>query len=110
MVGNELATCARYEIPIVLAVLDNASLAMVDDGMHRLYGRSAFAGVPPVDVVAYVESLGVPVVHATSESDFQRAADRAGNGPLVLYAQVDPAVRMANPREHGFQVGTAHAR
>jgi len=110
MVGNELATCARYEIPLVLTVLDNSSLAMVEDGMHRLYGRSGYAGVPSIDIVSYVESLGVPVIRITGPHDFQRAAAQAGSGPLVVYAEVDPEIRMANPREHGFQVGTARAR
>jgi acetolactate synthase-1/2/3 large subunit len=109
MVGNELATCARYDIPLVLAVLDNSSLAMVDHGMQRHYGRSNFAGVAHVDLCAYVSSLGVPIIDATSEDDFHEAVERSGRRPLVIYAAVDPDVRAANPREHGFQVGTAHA-
>jgi acetolactate synthase I/II/III large subunit len=109
MVGNELATCARYEIPLVLAVLDNASLAMVDHGMQRHYGRSVFAGVAQVDLCAYVSSLGVAIINARTEDDIHEAVERSGRGPVVIYAPVDADVKAANPREHGFQVGTGHA-
>ncbi|MEZ4236016.1 MAG: thiamine pyrophosphate-dependent enzyme [Myxococcota bacterium] len=102
MVGNELATCARYRIPVVLAVFDNASLGMVDHGMEHTFGRSSGCEVPRVDIVSYVTSLGVEVVPVRSSADLGAVAEAPTEGPKVLWIPIDHAVRAGNPRVHGF--------
>jgi acetolactate synthase-1/2/3 large subunit len=102
MVGNELATCARYRIPVVLAVFDNQSMGMIAHGMQRVYGRASFCEVPPVDLAAYGRSLGVRVLEVAREEDFARAAAEAGDAPLLLRIPIDPDVELVNPRDAGF--------
>jgi acetolactate synthase-1/2/3 large subunit len=102
MVGNELATCVRHDIPVVLAVFDNGGLGMIDHGMQTTFGRSRFAGVPDVDLVGYVESLGAEIRTIASAGDLTDAVRRRGPGPLVLHFRIDPNVTAGNPRVHGF--------
>jgi acetolactate synthase-1/2/3 large subunit len=98
MVGNELATCAKYEIPVVLAVFDDGQLGMVKHGMHRTFGRTQGLERPAADLVCYARSLGVDALRIAGPQDLEMAATRAGRGPLVLDIPVDPAVEAANPR------------
>lgn len=110
MVGNELATCARYRIPVVLAVFDNQELGMVEHGMVRLYGRSGFGGVPATDLVGFARSLGATAETVVSAEHLAALAGRPLDGPLVLHLPIDPDVRAGNPREHGFLERSAHGQ
>lgn len=102
MVGNELATAARYQIPVVLAVFDNRSLGMVEDGMNNLFGRSAFGGVPEVSIVGYARSLGARAETVRGEEHLRALASEPLSGPLVLHFEIDPSVAASNPRVAGF--------
>jgi acetolactate synthase-1/2/3 large subunit len=102
MVGNELATCARYHIPAVFAVFDNRSLGMIAHGMSRVYGRASACEVPDVDLVGYGRSLGVRVVDVRREEDLAAAAATAGDGPMLLRIPIDPDQALVNPRDAGF--------
>jgi acetolactate synthase I/II/III large subunit len=111
MVGNELATCARYQIPVVLAVFDNASLGMVDHGMSHTFGRSRFCDVPEVDLVAYARSLGAEAITVDSDGVLAGVASHRPRGPLVLRFPIDASIRAGNPRVHGFAMERRrHAR
>ena len=97
MVGNELATCARYGIGVVLCVFDDGRLNMVDHGMRYEYGRSESAALPEVSLVDWARSLGAHAVDVASLEDLvppEGGSDR----PVLLRVPVDPAVRMSNPR------------
>jgi acetolactate synthase I/II/III large subunit len=102
MVGSELATCARYGVPVVLAVFDNQQLGMVEHGMLRLYGRSGYGAAPSTDIVGFARALGASATTITSADDLARAAVSPPLGPLVLRIPIDPTVGAGNPREHGF--------
>jgi acetolactate synthase-1/2/3 large subunit len=102
MVGNELATCARYGVPVVLAVFDNQQLGMVEHGMLRLYGRSAYGESAHTDIVGFAQALGAEAVTLRSEEHLWDLASRPVHGPLVLHVPIDPNVMAGNPREHGF--------
>lgn len=104
MVGNELATCARYQIPVVLAVFDNQGLGMIDHGMTGTFGRSHYAGVPSVDIVRYARALGADARTIGSASDLAEALAHRPPGPVVLHFPIDPTITAGNPRAHGFAV------
>lgn len=104
MVGNELATCARYDIPVILAVFDNRGLGMIDHGMSSTFGRSAHAGVPEMDPVRYADALGVEARTIERGEDLADALSRRRRAPLVLHFLVDASVTAGNPRVHGFAV------
>ncbi|MBW2257300.1 MAG: thiamine pyrophosphate-binding protein [Deltaproteobacteria bacterium] len=102
MVGNDLATCAANDIPVVLAVFNDGQLGMVEHGNSRVFGRSAFCESPPVDVVAYARSLGAQAVRITRPRDLVRAKRLVGTGPLVLEFPIRSEVRANNPRAEVF--------
>ncbi|MEQ1500790.1 MAG: thiamine pyrophosphate-binding protein [Myxococcota bacterium] len=103
MVGNELATCARYGIPVLIAVLDNRSLGMIDHGMTRTFGRSACSDVPDIDIVGYARALGVDAYTYDGDGDLRDWARQARSKPVLIRMVVDPSVGTLNPREAGFQ-------
>lgn len=108
MVGNELATCARYKIPVIMAVFDNHSLGMVNDGDKRVYGRSRYSGVPTISIPSYARSLGATAVTITMREQIVELARQLPEGPLVLHFEIDPTITAVNPRVAGF-VGNARA-
>lgn len=106
MVGNELATCARYGIPVILCVFDDGHFGMVEAGMEAVYGRSGTAILPSVSVSAFARSLGATVVDVARPADLRPPWDM--EGPLVLRVPIDPTVRLANPRDAGFDAERSH--
>jgi acetolactate synthase-1/2/3 large subunit len=103
MVGNDLATCARYGIPLLVAVMDNQQLAMVDQGMNALYGRSGCSELPSVDFVGYARSLGVVAETVDCADDISDLAAIADKQTVVARIPVDPSVPAVNARVAGFQ-------
>lgn len=100
MVGSELATAAKYQIPVVLCVFDDGRHGMVQMGMEAQYGRAAFSVLPDVLLVDYARSLGVDVVDVASPDDLRPPP--GPRRPLVLRVPVDRSVRPTNPRVRGF--------
>lgn len=105
MVGTEIATCAKYRIPVTLAVFDDAQLGMIEQGHQALYGRSTWAASPSVDVVAFARSLGAEAVSIQNEADLRAALATPRSGPLVLHVPID-----ANVRHHNARVTALSAR
>lgn len=103
MAGTELATCARYGIPVVLCVFDDGQLGMVEHGMRRVYGRSQIGAVPTVDLTAFARALGVTAYDLTPSTDLNEVADRGRAGPVLVRIPIDPNVTAANPRDAGFK-------
>lgn len=99
MVGNELATCARYKIPLVLAVFNDGQLGMVQHGAERVYGRSLSWEHPALELVQYATALGCEAVTINDLADLQQAAARDRSGPLLLDIPVNPDLRAHNPRD-----------
>jgi acetolactate synthase-1/2/3 large subunit len=95
MVGNELATCANLQIPLVVALLNDGHLGMVQHGNERVFGRSQPFATPPVDYVAYARSLGAAAVQVENEMQLKRIGQR----PTLLELPIDPRVQAHNPRE-----------
>ncbi|MCY1065227.1 thiamine pyrophosphate-binding protein [Nannocystis sp. RBIL2] len=102
MAGNDVATCVKYRLPVVLAIFHDGHLGMVHHGVTRIYGRSDPYALPPVDFVAWARALGADAMRIESEADLQAAAGRELRGPLVLEIPIDPAIRLENPREKVF--------
>ncbi len=106
MVGNELATAARYGIPLVLVVFDDGGLGMVRDGMTTQFGRCESAELPEVDLVQYARSLGAHGRDVKTEADL--SPPERLDGPLVLRVPIDRNVRPVNPRLVGFVEARNH--
>lgn len=107
MVGTELATCARYQIPVVLVVFDDAHLGMVEHGMRELYQRTTIGELPPVALADLARALGARAIEVRSAADLARP-ERI-DGPLVLCVPIDPSVAAPNPRIAGLDAFTGRS-
>jgi benzoylformate decarboxylase len=108
MEAQGLWTAARYEIPIVLVVLNNAGYAILKQGLAAFHGEAARRGVYPgtdvagVDLLALARSFGVEgerVVAAGARgrwtSDLQDVLRRAlrAKRPVLVDVVLDVPVR-----------------
>lgn len=99
MVGNELATCAKYGIPALFVVFNDGHLNMVQHGLERVFGRSLDCRTPEVDFCAYARSLGVDAVRLSTDADLRAVVERSRAKPMLLEVPIDPDFRAHNPRE-----------
>ena len=90
---NEVATAARYNIPIIQVVLNNHVLGMVRQWQDLFYGQRYSATVlnDAVDFVKLSEAMGAKAVRATTREEFADAFEFALNagGPVVIDCQID---------------------
>jgi len=105
MAGNELATCARHDVPVTFAVFDDGQWGMVAHGSEKVYGRSHDWSLPTVDIVGYARSLGAQAVRVTTEDELVEALQRSGEGTWVIDLPIDPTIRIMNPRDETLNFG-----
>ena len=90
---NEVATAARYNIPIIQVVINNHVLGMVRQWQNLFYGQRYSATVlnDAVDFVKLSEAMGAKAVRATTREEFADAFKAALNagGPVVIDCQID---------------------
>ena len=72
---NEVATAARYNIPIIQVVVNNHVLGMVRQWQNLFYGQRYSATVlnDAVDFVKLAEAMGAKAVRATTREEFADA-------------------------------------
>ena len=90
---NEIATAARYQIPIIQVVINNHVLGMVRQWQNLFYGQRYSATVlnDAVDFVKLSEAMGAKAIRATAKKDFEAAFQSAlaCEGPFVIDCQID---------------------
>ena len=90
---NEIATAARYNIPIIQVVINNHVLGMVRQWQNLFYGQRYSATVlnDAVDFVKLAEALGAVGIRATSQEEFKEAFAKAleMGRPVVIDCQID---------------------
>lgn len=104
---GDLATAVRENVPIVVAVLNDARYGMVELGHMAIYGRTPPYPVTELDIAGIARSMGADAQIITSPSQILEGniADRAALRPLVLDIRIDRSVRM--PKERFKQIGGA---
>ena len=98
MSGNELATCARYGIPLVTVVFNDRQLGMVEHGFNGLFGRSPDFRNPEVDFVTYGRSLGLVAERIDSLADLEKVLEVHRGKPMLLDVPIEPEAKPLNPR------------
>ena len=88
MVCQELATVKEYDIPVIVAILNNRKLGMVYQWQHLLYDQrysETDLGQSP-DFVKLAESFGIEGQRITNPGDTEEAINKAikDNEPVVL--------------------------
>ena len=90
---NEIATAARYHIPVIQVVMNNHVLGMVRQWQDLFYGKRYSATVlnDKVDFVKLAEALGASGIRVTSREEFKEAFEKAlaMEGPVVIDCRID---------------------
>ncbi len=90
---NEIATAARYNIPIIQVVINNHVLGMVRQWQTLFYGERYSNTVleDNVDFVKVAEALGATGIRATDLKEFEKALKDAIklNKPVVIDCIID---------------------
>ena len=90
---NELATAARFNIPVIQVVVNNHVLGMVRQWQNLFYGQRYSATVlnDAVDFVKLAEAMGATGIRATTKEEFSEAFAKALNadGPVLIDCQID---------------------
>lgn len=90
---NEIATAARYNIPIIQVVVNNHVLGMVRQWQTLFYEKRYSATVlnDAVDFVKLAEAMGAVGIRATTREEFQKAFQEAlaMGKPVVIDCQID---------------------
>lgn len=90
---NEIATAARYQIPVIQVVVNNHVLGMVRQWQNLFYcGRySATVLNDSVDFVKLAEAMGAAGIRVSTREEFKEAFAKAlsMNGPVVIDCQID---------------------
>ncbi len=108
---NELATAARYNIPVIEVVIDNHVLGMVRQWQTLFYDKRYSATVldDQVDFVKLADALGAKGVRVTTRAEFNDAfADALTYGkPILLDCQIDSDDNVWPMVEPGAPIDTA---
>ena len=90
---NEIATAARYNIPIIQVVVNNHVLGMVRQWQTLFYEKRYSATVlnDAVDFVKLAEAMGAVGIRAATREEFQKAFQEAlaMGRPVVIDCQTD---------------------
>lgn len=112
---NEIATAARYNIPVIQVVMNNHVLGMVRQWQDLFYGKRYSATVlnDKVDFVKLAEALGATGIRVTSREEFKEAFAKAltMESPVVIDCRIDsddkvwPMVAPGAPISEAFDEG-----
>ena len=90
---NEIATAARYNIPVIQVVMNNHVLGMVRQWQDLFYGKRYSATVlnDKVDFVKLAEALGASGIRVTTREEFKEAFEKAlaMESPVVIDCRID---------------------
>ena len=90
---NEVATAARYNIPVIEVVINNHVLGMVRQWQTLFYGERYSATVlnDAVDFVKLAEALGAVGIRVTKKSELKETLEKAIalGRPVVIDCQID---------------------
>ena len=86
MQGEELATAALYQLPILVIVVNNSLYGAIAASQSRIFGRRSGTALAPVDFTALAGAMGVKgwKVRATAAFGPALAAALAERGPTLI--------------------------
>jgi pyruvate dehydrogenase (quinone) len=94
MLLGELATIARYKLPIKIVVMKNNSLGQIKwEQLMFLGNREYQCDLTPIDFAKAAEAFGITGLACGTPDDIGPALDQAfsTDGPVLVEATVDPA-------------------
>ena len=103
----ELATCARYQLPVKIIVLNNSSLAQIKWEQMLFLGNPEFGcDLQPVNFALVAEGFGVRGIRLDDPEQCVAALEDAltHDGPVVVDAVVDSNEPMLPPKRRNSYV------
>jgi acetolactate synthase I/II/III large subunit len=91
MVLAELETLARLRLDVTVVVFDDATLTLIRLKQQEAQGGPRAVGYGAVDFAGAATALGVPGTVVDDVAGLRRALARAGGGPRLVDARIDPA-------------------
>jgi pyruvate dehydrogenase (quinone) len=101
MLMGELATIARYRLPIKVVVVNNGTLGQIKwEQMMFLGNREYECDLAPIDFVKVAEACGLHAARVIDPRDSVAAVEAAldHDGPALIEAVVDPDEPLLPPR------------
>jgi pyruvate dehydrogenase (quinone) len=101
MLPGELATVARYRLPIKVVVVRNDSLGQIKWEQMLFLGNPEYeCALQPIDFVKLAEAFGIRGLRIERAEDCGRVLDDAfaHAGPVLVEAIVDPAEPLLPPK------------
>jgi acetolactate synthase-1/2/3 large subunit len=96
MVAQELETCVREELPLVVVVFNDDTLSSIKVQQADSYG-GRYIGVDytSVDFATVAEGFGATGIRVESGAEFHDALEtaRRTDGPVVIDTTIDPSIR-----------------
>lgn len=94
LMNSELSTAAKYRIPSVWVVLNDAGYGMIRHGFEAVNLPAIDLDIPRVDFVAFARSVGADGCAANTSRELGLALVKAleTRGPYVIDVRVDPFV------------------
>lgn len=96
MVAQELETCVREDLPLVVIVFNDDQLSSIKVHQEESYGER-YIGVDysEVDFASVAEGFGATGIRVESGEEFADALDVASDsdGPVVIDTKIDPSIR-----------------
>lgn len=92
MTGQELATAAQYNIPVIFLVFNNSMYGTIRMHQERDYpGRVSGTDLKNPDFAAFAESFGIKGKRVETNADFEAAFEAAlkSNQPALIEIKVD---------------------
>jgi pyruvate dehydrogenase (quinone) len=90
---GDLATCAKYRLPVKIVVVKNNSLGQIKWEQLFFVGNPEFGcELQPIDYAKVAEACGLKGLSVEDSADCARAVDALlrHDGPALLEAVVDP--------------------
>jgi acetolactate synthase-1/2/3 large subunit len=87
----ELETLARLALPVTVVVFDDAALTLIELKQRAGQGGADAVRFDAVDFAGVAAAMGVPSAVAGDVTEVDAALHRAGPGPFLLDARIDPA-------------------
>ncbi len=89
--ATELATCAQYQVPLVIVVFNDGGYGVLRWLQQTRFGRINETDLGTVDFAAMAESMGVPGRRVTSVADFEAALEAGMGAPGPYLIDLDMA-------------------
>jgi acetolactate synthase-1/2/3 large subunit len=87
MTLQELATCAVYQLPVIVCVINNAHLGMIRQWQGKMYGRESEAWMYSPDYIKLAEAFGGVGFRVTKAEEIETTLQKAmmiRNKPVII--------------------------